>query len=211
MATFEISKKPSSISIKTRTRPDTEEIERAKDSCVIMTILSCPLLLSGRFLLMALSDEAPARGLNPALPDAAADKLRLGRGIILFYCVHGGQSRDQDCKKTHWCCTDWWCNWENRLIFFWRWYIVQRLNDYRMFLFLNCVLFLFFILMQDQGFASTCNLTLPYLVLTKKIWLWKLFLFSCFHYCQLRECLFKKKQSLLFLQLNLVTTSNVCM
>lgn len=58
-----------------------------------------PPLLSERFLLKALGDGAPARGLNAALPYAVTDKLQLVRGIILFYCVHGGQSRDQACEK----------------------------------------------------------------------------------------------------------------
>lgn len=43
--------------------------------------------------------ELQPEGLDPAPSDTAADKLPLVRGIILFYCVHGGQSRDQDCKK----------------------------------------------------------------------------------------------------------------
>lgn len=66
---------------------------------------------------------APARGLNPALPFAAPDKLQLGHGISLFYCVHGGQSRDQDCKKVIAAApTD---GITEKIDFFlWQWYIV---------------------------------------------------------------------------------------
>lgn len=88
------------------TRPVTEGIIKGQrflhdNASQTPQILSCPPLQPTRFLLKALSDGAPATGLNPALPYAAADKLPSVGRIILFYCVHGGQSRDQDCKKVN--------------------------------------------------------------------------------------------------------------